>query len=283
MSRILVSGGQLDPNIGVLLRRMLARKIDFADLLVGPGLIPRFEFGLGSGEIWLNGRHVLPTACFIRHDVFGQQAPKPVSPMSALGWYYALRGWALSNENIRCFNRHSLSGEGSKLQNLVAARLAGFEIPETHVTNEPANHLLRELDWIRKPIGGGEYTVDFDVSGAGTVLDHPAIFQHKMLRPEMRVYRIGDELFGFSINSADVDYRNSRNVDIGKANLDEIATRFMGFCKEIKLDFAAADFMRHPDTKELVFLEINTQPMFVAFDKIVGGKMCDAIIDTLSK
>ena len=29
------------------------------------------------------------------------------------------------------------------------------------------------------------------------------------------------------------------------------------------------------------FLEVNTQPMFAAFDAVIGGRLCDAIIDHL--
>jgi hypothetical protein len=40
--------------------------------------------------------------------------------------------------------------------------------------------------------------------------------------------------------------------------------------------------MRDPKTGEFVFLEVNSQPMFAAFDRVSGGKLCDAIIDHLS-
>ncbi len=39
--------------------------------------------------------------------------------------------------------------------------------------------------------------------------------------------------------------------------------------------------MIDPETEELLFLEVNTQPMFAAFDQTVDGMLCDAIIDYL--
>jgi hypothetical protein len=35
--------------------------------------------------------------------------------------------------------------------------------------------------------------------------------------------------------------------------------------------------------REYRFLEVNTQPMFAAFDKAADGRLCDAIIDHLSE
>ena len=60
-----------------------------------------------------------------------------------------------------------------------------------------------------------------------------------------------------------------------------IANRLVRLCDRIGLDFAAADFMRDPTSGELVFLEVNSQPMFAAFDLVAGGRLCDAILDGL--
>lgn len=52
-------------------------------------------------------------------------------------------------------------------------------------------------------------------------------------------------------------------------------------CDRLGLDFAAADFMTDRDGRR-VFLEVNSQPMFAAFDRVAGGALSDAIIDALS-
>lgn len=36
-----------------------------------------------------------------------------------------------------------------------------------------------------------------------------------------------------------------------------------------------------PKTKQLVFLELNSSPMFVRFDQMVKGVLCEAMIQTL--
>ena len=47
------------------------------------------------------------------------------------------------------------------------------------------------------------------------------------------------------------------------------------------MDFGAADFKADPDTGQLLFLELNSSPMFARFDQISGGQLCAAIIQEL--
>jgi hypothetical protein len=48
------------------------------------------------------------------------------------------------------------------------------------------------------------------------------------------------------------------------------------------MDFGAADFKTDPETGQLVFLELNTSPMFARFDQVSGGQVCAAIIHELT-
>jgi hypothetical protein len=48
------------------------------------------------------------------------------------------------------------------------------------------------------------------------------------------------------------------------------------------LDFAAADFKTCPETGRLLFLEINTGPMFAAFDQASDRAVSRALADLLS-
>ena len=47
-------------------------------------------------------------------------------------------------------------------------------------------------------------------------------------------------------------------------------------------DFGAADFKTDPDTGQLLFLELNSSPMFARFDQVSGGQLCAAIIHELT-
>jgi hypothetical protein len=48
------------------------------------------------------------------------------------------------------------------------------------------------------------------------------------------------------------------------------------------LNFSALDFKTCQRTGRLKFLEINTGPMFVAFDKAANGELADGMIHALS-
>jgi hypothetical protein len=279
---LLVAGGQLDPNVGCLLRRVLARGVDFRDLLVGPDLTPRIEMDVRSGTLCVDGERLDPTACLVRHDVFlHQNSGRGVDFAGALNWFYAVRGWAVSNREVRILNRHSYSSENNKIENLTLALQCGLKIPDTIVTNV---FVGGDVTWIQKPVAGGSYTTTL----ASLVLDeeanktpYPRFLQPKMHRPELRIYRIGSTLLGFAITSPELDYRVSRDAVIEAADVPaEVAAGLVVLCDALGLDFAAADFMHEADG-ELRFLEINTQPMFAAFDRVVGGKLTDAIIDHL--
>lgn len=285
---ILVAGGQLDPNIGALLRRMLQRRTLFRDLLVGPDLIPRLTIDLQKNTLSLNGELFTPSACFIRHDVFLTEGSIYQTPIVALNWFYAIRGWTLSQSNIRSFNSHSTIGDNNKIQNLKLARQAGLPVPDTIVTNE-LNQVgaCDETSLIQKPVTGGEYTTtlhDLIEATPSKNATFPRFVQKKLRRPELRIYRVGCEQFAFSLVSDNLDYRQDQHVQIRAIEVPQsIGERLTCLCELIGLDFAAADFMEDPLSGELQFLEINSQPMFVAFDRVLGGRLCDAIIDHLSE
>jgi len=287
---ILVAGGQLDFNLGALLRRMLRRRVKFVSAAVGPRLVPRLTIDLQRDRLRLDGRTIRPTACFMRHDVFlAQSLQTAEANAAALNWYAAIKGWELAHDDVRGFNKKSLATESNKLRNLYVAAQHGLVVPRTILTNEfaSARKVLRGA-LIQKPAAGGEHTSmlgDFlDAQAAATLVGrYPRFIQRRLLRPELRVYRIGDAMLGFALTSPDIDYRSRQRVRLKPARVPAaLRDKLFGLCETLGLDFAAADFMRDPRSKELCFLELNSQPMFAAFDAVCGGKLCDAIIDALA-
>lgn len=284
---ILVAGGQLDVNIGTLLKRILERRLEFRDLLVGPSLIPRVTFDFASDAIVLNGQAVEPTSCFIRHDVFlHQQTRKEGDFTAALNWFYAIRGWSLSRPGIRLFNRHSYLSENNKIENLGLAVQAGLLVPETIVTNEFEARFADRDGWIQKPVAGGEYTTllsAFTADGTEKPASFPRFVQRRLHRPELRVYRIGEALLGFHLRSDDLDYREKQRVEIQAAPVPaELRQPLFKLCDTLGLDFSAADFMKD-ESGNYRFLEVNSQPMFAAFDRVAEGELCDKILDHLEQ
>jgi hypothetical protein len=280
---LLIAGGQLDPNVGRLLRRILERGVPFRDLLVGPELTPRIVIDVDSGSLELNGEPIAASGCFVRHDVFQQQQTRDLSAhAAALNWFYSIRGWVLAQPALRCFNRHSYLSENNKLENLCLARAAGLATPRTVVTNMFEG---RSGELVQKPVAGGDYTTTLAELTSTTPLDprpYPRFLQPRLHRPELRVYRIGDALLGYALESDEIDYRTTHRARISAAPVPPaIASGLITLCDRLGLDLAAADFMIDPDSRELLFLEVNTQPMFAAFDEVSQGRLCDAIIDHL--
>jgi len=275
---LLVAGGQHDHNIGWLLRRVLARKIAFVDVINGPDLRPDLALDLDDGTLRLDGKIIRPTGVFQRHDVFlDAYENKSEAQAAALNWFYFIRGWACANPAVRCLNRRSGTGENNKIQNLIAARDAGLRIPSTRVQCLAP----KKRGHIRKPVAGGELT---EMAGAADPAERwrPYFHQPKLLRPELRVFVVDKRVFGCELKSENVDYRNDPHVRLAPAAVPrDVAKGLLRLCRALELDFAAADFMRDAQGR-LHFLEINTQPMFVAFDKTLDGVISDAIIDYLT-
>lgn len=286
---ILVAGGQFDFNIGTLLRRILDRRIKFVEVLIGPDLTPAITLDLARDELRLNGQPIRPTSCFMRHDVFLQQRSKSRHAAAAAhNWYNTIKGWELAHDDVKGFNKLSFARENTKLQNLYLAKRHGLAVPETLVTNEFARAGARLAgSLIQKPVSGGEYTTTLRSFRKGLdandpVARYPRFVQAKLARPEMRVYRIGDEFFAFLLECRDVDYRERNRVRLALAKVPAaIQSKLGALTDDLGLDFAAADFMRNKHGA-YCFLEVNTQPMFAAFDAVAGGRLCDAIIDHLT-
>jgi hypothetical protein len=226
----------------------------------------------------LNDRELQVTSCFVRHDVFlAQQTNTLADSRGALNWYHAVHDWALSRNHVRMLNRYSRSTDVGKYGVLLKARAVGLQVPDTVITNMFSDSCRNTH--IRKPVAGGELTILLDDNPG--IWQYPYFVQHRLYRPEMRVYRIGNTMRAFEIHSTEVDYRRTHQVDIRAAQVPaDIADGLIRLCDDLGLDFAAADFMLNND-QSWVFLEVNSQPMFVAFDAVLGGELSDLLIDWL--
>ncbi|WEF25821.1 hypothetical protein [Paracoccus sp. S3-43] len=278
---ILVAGGQGDPSMAVLVDRMARRGTGHLNLLLGSDRDFDLRIDLQSNSLSIDGRVIRPGGCFIRHDVFLYDTPDPAAAHSrALNWYQAIRGWCAAQPGIRLFNRQSIMRENNKIENLLAARQIGLAVPHTLVTNDFSD-LRHDDSLIQKPVAGGEYTALLRDLPADSRC--PRFVQPRLNRPEMRVYRIGDAVMGFRLTSPDLDYRLAQTATLTTAPVPaDLADLLVQLCDRLNLDFAAADFMTG-DSGEPLFLELNSQPMFAAFDRTAEGRLSDAIIDYLEQ
>ncbi|HEY2394157.1 MAG TPA: hypothetical protein VGK22_23495 [Candidatus Angelobacter sp.] len=307
---LLLAGGFLDPNITALSDTALRTNVELLDLRLPADESPAFCWTLEQGAPHISGKHLKATGAFIRHDVFGgMQDPRPEVSARAYAWYQTLMGWFLSEPRIRLFNRHISSAAMNKPAALVLAREAGLRIPQTWVTNEVSklagngvNHSQPEGErrenvnqednqlgkMIAKPVLGGDYCYSLPEALVKTNLRNglaavPAIVQKRLIAPEIRIYVIGESAFAFEVRSGSLDYRVNQDAEL--ILLPEVPTELAMLRKlmlRLGMDFGAADFKTDPETGQLVFLELNTSPMFARFDQVSGGQVCAAIIHELT-
>jgi glutathione synthase/RimK-type ligase-like ATP-grasp enzyme len=286
---ILVAGGTRDPSTEALLRALGRRAVPTRSILVGPDRAPAISWEVGRPELTFDGETVRPSAAFVRHDVFAHlEDGRAQTAQRAMAWHAAVAGWVMANESVRAFNRHASAA--NKPHALVIAERCGLRVPRTLVTNLDAHarEFLGDTAKVAKPVAGGGLCTKLDdalsVAGARSgVAAAPALVQEELVAPELRIYVVGSRLFAFDVASPELDYRRSQSARLSVAMVpDDVAAPLLALSRELGLNFAAADFKARPASGELVFLEINTGPMFAAFDAVAASALTDAMVDFLN-
>jgi hypothetical protein len=289
--RLLIAGGDEDPNLKTLLAA--AQRVEQAvhPLLIGRNSHPSLIWEMNSDRLLIDGQRLAARAAFIRYDIFtALKGGRQSASYRALSWYTTLSGWLSANAKIRMFNRRNLRYTTNKPYVLNLARACGLKIPDTVITNDFG--YLRQFEKNRrlvvKPVGGGGYCQSFDEIRRQTELKNeiaaaPAIVQNRLVPPEVRVYAVGKKFFAFQITSEALDYRTTPKcrIDYLEGFADESTGGLRKLLDALGLDFAAADFKTCPNTGKLIFLEVNTSPMFTAFDSAAKGSLADAMIKFL--
>jgi hypothetical protein len=290
---LLVIGGEADFNLGSLLARMEERGCPHRAVIVGATGNPSVVWDLQADLLTVDGEEVRAAGAFVRHDVFGYLADRrPATAQRASAWHATLAGWLFAHPGVRFLNRGA-GAPTNKPFHLHLALRAGLEIPRTLVTNDRARLAAEAAagPMIAKPVPGGGYCHPLEeVLAAAPERDgrtaSPAIVQNRLEPPEVRVYSVGGRFIPFSVQSELLDYRTSDQTRVEPLPLDAVPAavlaglgRLMG---ELGMDYGAADFKTDPATGRQVFLELNSSPMFAAFDAASGGAVSDAIIDFLA-
>jgi glutathione synthase/RimK-type ligase-like ATP-grasp enzyme len=141
---------------------------------------------------------------------------------------------------------------------------------------------------IAKPVAGGDYCYSLAEALAKTDLRRglaasPAIVQQRLAPPEVRIYVIGQSAFAFEVRSNSLDYRVNQDAEvILLPQVPPELSQLQQLMSQLGLDFGAADFKTDPDTGHLVFLELNTSPMFARFDHASQGQVCEAMLKELA-
>jgi glutathione synthase/RimK-type ligase-like ATP-grasp enzyme len=288
---LLVAGGRRDPNVASIVAAAAREGVAVIDARVGDGRSPSLTWDLACDSLSVDGRVAAPDALFMRYDVFESLAdPRPAVSARALGWHETLAGWTAAHPRVRAFNRRIIASAGNKPAQLMAANAIGLTIPSTVITNDLAalgQDAGRAL--VAKPVAGGDYCVLFADASSGAERRHgrgarPAIVQRRLQAPEVRIYVIGRETFAFEMRSPSLDYRVDQNADVMLLDtVPAVVHPLRALMDVLGMDFGAADFKTDPGTGALVFLEINTSPMFAQFDAVASGQLCAAVVRELSR
>ena len=286
---LLIVGGDRDYNLLALVDAARVLQQPCQPFLIPAKSSPEFSWSFEDSRHLPSGLNLSekPQAAFIRQDVFHyfEDARNEVTNR-ANAWYVALKGWILSQKDIRTFNRDIHQMASYKPTALFLAQQLGLNIPRTSISN--SMNLLQSLDalqHIAKPVNGGGHCISLDQAISEIKLDFlpaPAIIQNKLISPEYRIFIIGDYEFTFLVDSPSLDYRELQDAKLALVNNPHHEVGLLRqLMQQMRMNFGAADFKTDPTTGELVFLELNTSPMFALFDQISQGKLCQAMVQHL--
>lgn len=287
---LFIGGGDADPNITALLTAAERDGVSYRKLLVGKSSHPSITWDISTGELLLENEPLDCSAAFVRADVFTALSDRQASSQyRAVAWHTAVTGWLAAHPDVFMFNRRNFNQLTNKPLVLKVAHDCGLAIPKTLITNdrESLAGFLSDGAGVVKPINGGGYCEPLaEVLERTPVKDGrvaaPAIVQQRLVPPEVRIYAIGNRYFAFNVISPELDYRATQNCRVEPTEVPEqLSGRFSALLAKLGLDFAAADFKTCPDTGQLLFLEVNTGPMFAAFDHATNGELCHTMIETL--
>ena len=106
LMRLLIPGGENDPNITHPLEIARKRKIKTSKILFGSHTRPSIHWYIHANRLLLDGTELESASVFLRYDVFNHMTDARVqTAFRAHAWYAAIAGWIASRADIRTFNR----------------------------------------------------------------------------------------------------------------------------------------------------------------------------------
>ena len=265
-------------------------RISYHTCYTGAGAIPNITLDVRNNILKAGGHELKPKSIFIRPDVMTYQATKnPLHHKLASDWFDIFLGWTLANQDIKILNRnYYIRNKVNKVANLLIAQQLGIKVAETYYTNDI--YFMQQHDdgnWIEKPVHGGEHTKILDIGskqhfGTGVSLE-TITMQAKMVKPEYRFFRVGSSYRAFTMDSPSLDYREKQDAIVKPVDFPDVhQEKFTKMTDILGLDFAAADYITDPESGDLCFLEVNSGPMFTAFDIAAEGALSKDIFSFLS-
>ena len=192
-------------------------------------------------------------------------------------------------ERRGCFLANPFSaGERMKHKQAEIAAGCGWRVPETFITNSPADALAAaaEGDLVLKPPAGGMLArkIDADVIRAFAAIDCPIAVQEYIGGEDIRVYVIDGEVVAAGrITTGELDYRRDPDymnrihpIELPADVQQRTAAVFAGH----RLVCGSMDLRLTPEG-EFVFLEVNSAGSFLELQKALGVKISELLADLL--
>jgi hypothetical protein len=182
---------------------------------------------------------------------------------------------------------------GNKLVQLRAAQRAGFRVPRTLVSQDPAavREFCARLDsrvvvkvvsgTSKAPMVTGMLTPD-DLTSDESIMLCPAIYQEYIPGDEhVRAQCFGDAVHSVTIKSRDLDWRANLDVPFVIADLaEDVKARLQEVLRLLGLRMGIVDLKLTPEG-EAVWLEVNPQGQFLFVEGISGLDLTAAFADFL--
>ncbi|MFJ8042253.1 RimK family alpha-L-glutamate ligase [Kitasatospora sp. NPDC096147] len=295
---ILFYGRPEDPPLGRTVAA--ARRAGYPHLVVDQARLARYDFVCGTGvpgRLAVDGRQVelaevgavyarpleLPAAP-------GQDAAARARAAAFHRWFTDWLDWADTLVVNRPLAMESNSSKPYQAQ-LIAR--AGFPVPETLVTDDPAE--VREFRAehgrvVYKSVSGirsivRELTPD-DESRLHLVRGLPTQFQAYVPGRDVRVHVVGREVYAAAVDSAAVDYRyadrDGLRTELTRYRLPpEVAERSVALAAALGLPLAGIDLRLRPDGAWVCF-EVNPMPAHSYYESHTGLPIAAALAALLA-
>jgi glutathione synthase/RimK-type ligase-like ATP-grasp enzyme len=190
----------------------------------------------------------------------------------------------------RVVNRvYPSSSNASKVFQSHLIREAGFEVPDTLLTDDPDEvraFLAEHGDLIFKSASGARSVVthlDADrLARLERVAHCPTVFQELLVGTNVRVHVVGDEVFATRVETAALDYRYAMVQTGVPAELSaielpaELAARCVELSRRLDLAFAGIDLMFASDGSTYCF-EVNPCPGYSYYELSTGQPISAAL------
>jgi glutathione synthase/RimK-type ligase-like ATP-grasp enzyme len=240
---------------------------------------------------------------------FGDHGSKFEQSFRQRQWSHFLFGvYGETRKSARWFNPISTkSWANSKISQINIARLFGFRVPQTLISNEPSKvrefwnscdevcvKALANPDfglsenpvnlWTRVLSEDDKLANDSDISSA------PLIYQEFIRKSsDIRVVVVENKIFAVEIDSqssddAKVDFRAGDLTTISHREIKlprELVEKIKKFCNHFNLRFAALDFCRDSKSKEIIFLENNPNGQWLWLERQASVPITQAIAEAI--